>query len=476
MSVVTRYAPSPTGALHIGGARTALFNWAFARHQGGPFLLRFEDTDQARSTRASEEAVLEALSWLGLDYDPVPGFEGIPRQSERLERYREAIEGLLATGAAYRCTCTVEELEAARRAAREAGRQPGYNGTCRNKEIGPEPGSPFCVRLRTPEDGLTRWNDLNAGPSGEDISQLDDFIMLRSNGTPVYHLAVVVDDHDMGITHVIRGREHMTSTPRQLLLYQALGFDPPQFAHVPLLVEAGGKKLSKRHESMSVQSYRDRGFAPEAVLNFIARLGWSHSDLEIFTKEELVKLFTLAGVGRSPSQVHNDKLLWLNQHYIKSLPMPTLLSHAHRFLEAEAGGPLRVEPQLERLIDLLRERSKTFMEMASLARFYLVDALELEPKAARKYLTARMAQPLRELRDAFAVLPGWTQESLRGAFDAVIERHQLKLGQLAQPVRVAVVGGPASPGIFETLEILGRERSLARIDAALTRIGSSAQD
>jgi glutamyl-tRNA synthetase len=462
--------------LHIGGARTALFNWAFARHQGGSFLLRFEDTDQARSTRESEEAVLEALSWLGLNYDPVPGFEDIPRQSERLERYREAIEGLLATGAAYRCTCTVEELEAARRAAREAGRQPGYNGTCRNKEIGPEPGRPFCVRLRTPEDGLTRWNDLIAGPSGEDISQLDDFIMLRSDGTPIYHLAVVVDDHDMGITHVIRGHEHMTSTPRQLLLYQALGFDPPEFAHVPLLVEAGGKKLSKRHASMSVQSYRDRGFAPEAVLNFIARLGWSHSDLEIFTKAELVKLFTLGGVGRSPSQVHDDKLLWLNQHYIKSLPMPTLFSHAQRFLEAEAGRPLRVEPQLERLIDLLRERSKTYVEMASLARFYLVDALEPEPKATRKYLSARIAQPLRELRDTFAVLPGWTQASLRGAFDAVIERHELKLGQLAQPVRVAVVGGPASPGIFETLEILGRERSLARIDAALARIGSSAQD
>ena len=476
MSVVTRYAPSPTGALHIGGARTALFNWAFARHAGGSFVLRFEDTDRARSTRESEEAVLEALSWLGLDYDPVPGVKGIPRQSERLDRYRETVERLLRAGAAYRCTCTVEEVEAMREAARAAGRKPSYDGTCRDKGIGVEVDRPFCVRLRVAEGGLTRWEDLIAGSSGEDVSQLDDFVLVRTDGTPIYHLAVVVDDHDMGITHVIRGREHMTSTPRQLLLYQALGFAPPQFAHVPLLVEPGGKKLSKRHASVSVQSYRDRGFTPETMLNFIARLGWGHSDLEIFTKEELVKLFSLAGVGRSPSQVHDDKLLWLSQHYIKTLPMGTLLSYARPFLEAEAGGPVPAEPGLERLLDLLRERSKSLEELARLARFYLTDAIELEPKAARKHLKPRIAQPLQELRDALAALPKWSEEPLKELFHVAMERHAVKLAELAQPVRVAIVGGAASPGIFETLELLGRERSLKRIDAAIERIGTDTED
>ena len=476
MSLVTRYAPSPTGALHIGGARTALFNWAFAHHHGGSFLLRFEDTDRARSTRESEEEVLEALSWLGLDYDPVPGSDGIPRQSERLEHYRREIETLLSKGTAYRCTCSADEVEAMREAARAAKRRPGYDGTCRDRGIGPDPGRPFCVRLRVPEDGHVRWDDLIAGPSGEDISELDDFVIARTNGTPVYYLAVVVDDHDMEITHVLRGREHMTSTPRQLLLYQALGYEPPAFAHVPLLVEPGGKKLSKRHAAVSVQSYRERGFTPEAVLNFIARLGWSSGDLEIFSREELVRLFTLAGVGKSPSQVHDDKLLWISQQHIKSLPMQTLIRYAQPFLDAEAGKPVKVDPTLERLMDLLRERSKTLVEMAAQARFYLVETLELEPKAARKHLKARISGPLQELRDGITGLPAWNEASLKPAFDAVVGRHELKLAELAQPVRVAVVGGPASPGIFETLEILGRERSLSRIDSALSWIASHSED
>jgi len=476
MSVVTRYAPSPTGVLHIGGARTALFNWAFARHAGGTFVLRFEDTDRARSTRESEEAVLEALSWLGLDYDPVPGYEHIPRQSERLDRYRERIEPLLASGAAYRCTCTVDEVEAMRQAAREVGRKPGYDGTCRDKKLDADPGRPFCVRLRVRQDGLTRWDDLIAGPSGEDVSQLDDFVIARSDGSPIYHLAVVVDDYEMGVTHVIRGREHMSSTPRQLLLYQALGFNAPQFAHVPLLVEPGGKKLSKRHAAASVQSYRDRGFTPEAMLNFIARLGWGHGDLEIFTKAELVELFALEGVGRSPSQVHDEKLLWLNQHYIKTFPSEVLLAYVQPFLEKEAGRPVSSEPALERLIDLLRERSKTLQEMAEMARFYLADSVELEPKAARKHLKPEITKPLQELRESLAALSEWKETPLREAFEAVIERNGLKLAQLAQPVRVAIVGGPASPGIFETLEILGRKRSLERVDAARAHIDSNTQD
>jgi glutamyl-tRNA synthetase len=464
MTIVTRYAPSPTGALHIGGARTALFCWAFARHSGGRFLLRFEDTDRERSTVASEAAVLEALEWLGIDWDPVPGFDGIPRQSERIERYREAIEELLAMGHAYRCVCTPAEVEAMRERARAQGRNPSYDRTCRDRSIGPECGVPHCVRLRIPEaGGLTRWKDLIAGPSGEDVSQLDDFVLARSDGTPVYHLAVVIDDHDMQVTHVIRGREHMTSTPRQLLIYQALGYEPPLFAHVPLLVEPGGKKLSKRVDSVSVQSYRDRGFPPEAVLNYIARLGWGHGDTEIVSLEEFARLFTLDDVSHSPSQVHDDKLLWLSHHYIKTLPAPTLHRHVQRFLDLAAGHPVQIDTGLASLLDLLRERSQTLIEMAEQASCYWAESLEYDAKAAEKFLKPEAAEPLADLRHALAGLDEWDRAHIERAFHCVLEAHALSLGKLAQPVRVAMTGRSASPGIFETLETLGRERVLARL-------------
>ena len=471
MTVVTRYAPSPTGALHIGGARTALFSWAFARHHGGRFLLRIEDTDRERSTLESEKLVLEALDWIGLDWDPVPGFGGIPRQSERGTRYREAIEQLLASGHAYRCTCSAAEVEAMRERAKQRGEKPRYDRSCRERGIGAEDAKPFCLRLRVPDvGGITRWNDLISGPAGEDSSELDDFIIARSDGSPIYHFAVVVDDHDMGITHVIRGREHMTSTPRQLLIYQGLGWEPPLFAHVPLLIEPGGKKLSKRQDSVSVQSYRDRGFTPETVLNYIARLGWSSGDLEIFSQAQMVELFTLDGVGSSPSQVHDDKLLWLSQHYIKTLPRERLLAHLQRFLDTEAGAPVAVDDGLCQLVDLLRERSKTLAEMAQLARFYYVDALARDEKAAAKFLKPEISAPLRELRAALADVVRWDGGSLEAAFQAVIAKHGLQLGALAQPVRVAITGGTVSPPIFETLEVLGRERSLARLAEAADSI------
>ena len=468
MGVVTRYAPSPTGALHIGGARTALFNWAFARHEGGKFLLRIEDTDRVRSTAESEKLVLEALEWLGIRWDPAPGSQGIPHQSERGPRYREAIAELLARGHAYRCTCTPAEVEAMRERAKARGEKPRYDGTCRNRNVGPDSPLPFAIRLRVPESGgWTHWKDLIAGPSGEDAAELDDFVIARTDGSAIYHFAVVVDDHDLGITHVIRGREHMTSTPRQLLIYQGLGWEPPLFAHAPLLVEAGGKKLSKRAESVSVQSYRDRGFCPEAVLNYIARLGWGHGDLEIFSQDDLARLFTLEGVGQSPSQVHDDKLVWLSQHYLKTLPRELLLGHLQRFLDAEAGRPVAVDPGLARLVDLLRERSKTLVEMAALARFYLVDEITLEPKAAAKHLTRAIAEPLAALAGALEKVQSWDRASLEAAFRGVIEPRKLELGAVAQPVRVAVTGGTVSPPIFDTLEVLGRPRTLRRLANAL---------
>ena len=471
MKVVTRYAPSPTGALHIGGGRTALFSWAFARHAGGRFLLRIEDTDRERSTLESEKLVLEALAWVGLDWDPVPGFAGIPRQSERGARYREAVAALVENGHAYRCTCTEAEVEGMRERAKQSGQKPRYDRTCRDRKIGADSPKPFCLRLRVPDSGgLTRWDDLISGPAGEDASELDDFVLARTDGTPIYHFAVVVDDHDMGITHVIRGREHMTSTPRQLLIYQAMGWEPPLFAHVPLLIEAGGKKLSKRQDSVSVQSYRDRGFSPETVLNYIARLGWSHGDLEIFSQAQLVELFTLDGVGSSPSQVHDDKLLWLSQHYMKTLPRETLLRHLQRFLDAEAGRPVAIDDGLTELVDLLRERSKTLVEMAQLARFYYVDALVRDAKASAKFLRAEIAVPLRALCDALTALQDWERAAIEAAFQKVIADHGLQLGALAQPVRVAITGGTVSPPIFETLAVLGRDRSLARIGDALAAI------
>jgi glutamyl-tRNA synthetase len=446
-------------------------NYCFAKKHGGQFLLRIEDTDRERSTLESEKLVLEALEWIGLDWDPVPGFDGIPRQSERLPRYKQALEQLVASGHVYRCTCSEAEVEAMRERAKAKGEKPRYDRTCRDKNIGPDSAKPFCIRLRVPDEGgWTRWDDLISGPAGEDASELDDFVVARTDGTPIYHFAVVVDDHDMGITHVVRGREHMTSTPRQLLLYQGLGWEPPLFAHVPLLVEPGGKKLSKRQDSVSVQSYRDRGFCPEAVLNYIARLGWGKGDLEIFSQAELVEHFTLDGVGSSPSQVHDDKLLWLSQHYIKTLPRDTLLRHAQRFLDAAAGCAVHVDDGLARLVDLLRERSKTLVELAELARFYLVDALAIDPKAGAKFLKPEIAAPMAELRAALAGLARWDKAELEPAFQSVIGKHGLQLGALAQPVRVAVTGGTISPPIFETLEVLGRERSLARLDAALAAI------
>jgi glutamyl-tRNA synthetase len=474
-TVVTRFAPSPTGALHIGGARTALFSWAHARHAGGKFYLRFEDTDRERSRAEFEAVQLEALEWLGIDHDPVPGQSGIPRQSERAERYGEILRALLASGAAYRCACTGTRLEQVREQARSAGQAAAYDSHCRELAIGADSSEPFCVRLAIPEDGSTHWIDAIAGPSGQAAADLGDFVIARSDGTPIYHLAVVVDDHDMGVTHVIRGREHMTSTPRQLLIFEALGWDPPTFAHAPLLVGPTGKKLSKRESAVSVQSFRDRGFPAEAVLNFIARLGWGHGDLELVTQSELVEIFELSDVGISASQINDEKLHWISQHYIKTLPMPELRAIAEPFLEAEAGRPVTIDAGLEQLIDLLRERSKTLVELAERARFYWTDEIEFEPKAARKQLTAAAAAPLEALRQALGGLSEWTEASIEPPFHQVVAAHEIALGKLAQPVRVAIVGGTSSPGIFETLALLGRDRSLARIDAALAHIAAGAE-
>jgi glutamyl-tRNA synthetase len=461
----TRFAPSPTGFLHLGSARTALFNWAFARRHGGELLLRIEDTDRARSTEASERAVLEGLEWLGIDWDLGP-----LRQSERAERHAAAIEGLLASGRAYRCRCTAEELEERRQKTIAAGNKWTYDGLCRDLDLGADCG-PHTVRLRVPEHGELGWEDLVFGKSGQDASEIGDRIIRRSDGQPLYHLAVVVDDLEMEISHVIRGADHHPNTPLQIALYRALDAEPPQFAHVPLIVGPGGKKLSKRRDPVSVQHFREEGYLASALRNWLIRIGWSHGDQEVFSSAEICEFFDLSAVNRAAARADTDKLLWLNQHYIKELPAAELAERFASFLSAESSQTVELSPDLDALVELQRERGKTLSEMARLSRWFAVDEVEFDDKAAAKHLKPAIAPALGELRDALAELDQWSREGIEAAFHAVLNKHgDLKIGKLAQPVRVAVTGGTVSPGIFETLGVLGQERTLARISRALDRV------
>ncbi len=467
----TRFAPSPTGFLHIGGARTALFNWALTRHHGGCFVLRIEDTDLERSTKAAEEAVLDGLRWLGIDWD-----EGPYRQSERSERHQATIKTLLETGKAYRCVCTREELEARREADIARGGKGIYDGRCRNRGLGPDCG-PHTVRLRVDPEVPLRWDDLVFGASGQDASEIGDGILLRSDGTPLFALVGVVDDLDMGITHVVRGADHHSNTPFQLALYRALEATPPIFAHVPLIVAESGRKLSKRKDPVSIQQFRADGFLPEAMLSWLARLGWSHGDQEIFSASEIVEHFDLAHVGRSGAQADLAKLAWVNQHFLKARTTEALFEAAQPFLEAVAGRAVKRSDRLDRLLDLLRERSHRLDEMAEQARFALVDEIEIDPEAARKHLRPAALEPLEALIPRLEALQTWSPEALEAAFESTCEAlGGLKLGKLAQPVRVAVTGRAASPGIYETLEALGPKRTVERLRSAIEQIRDRARD
>jgi glutamyl-tRNA synthetase len=460
--VRTRFAPSPTGFLHIGGARTALFNWAFARRYSGCFVLRIEDTDRERSTAESEAAVIDGLHWLGIDWD-----EGPFRQSERSARHREVIEDLLAKGRAYRCTCTREELEARKQATIAAGRKWTYDGRCRDAGLAPDCG-PHTVRLRLDAEGALAWEDLVYGPSGQDAREIGDMIVRRSDGGPLYNLAVVVDDVDMGITHVIRGADHHSNTPFQIAIYRALGRTPPLFAHVPLIVGGDGKKLSKRRDPVSVQQFRAEGHPVDAMRNWLVRIGWSHGDQEIFSRDEIAALFDLDAVHRASAQADPGKLAWLSQHTLKTLPREALFAELQPFLEQAAGHPVEPSPGLERLVELLRERSHTLAEMAALARFFLVQNLSYDEKAAQKHLRKEIEPAFAALHDRLAALDEWSVARLEAVFDEVRAAHgDVPLGKLAQPVRVAITGGAVSPPIFDTLEVLGRARSLGRIAEAL---------
>ena len=466
-TVRTRFPPSPTGHLHIGGARTALFNYLFARHHGGELILRIEDTDRERSTEESVQAILEGMTWLGLDWDEGPFF-----QSQRGDIYAEHADRLLREGRLYRCYCKPEELEAKRKEALAAGRSPMYDRTCRRRKEA-IPGVPHTLRFKAPVDGATTVPDLVKGVVNFDNRELDDLIVVRSDGTPTYNLCAVVDDALMRISHVIRGEDHLTNTPKQIQLYRALGFDEPKFAHIPLIMGLDRSRLSKRHGATSLMAYRDMGYLPHALVNYLVRLGWSFGDQEIFSREELIEKFSLENVGTSAAIYNLEKAEWLNFHYLKAMPATELTEAAKPFLLAK-GYNLPDDDWLRRMVATLQERAKTLVEVADQAHFYLSDEIEIEAQAAAKHLKPAIKEPLRQLRERLAGAEPWNEETIHACFNEVTESTGLKLGKIAQPVRVAVTGGAASPGIFEVLELLGKERTVARLDKALAAIAEEA--
>ncbi|MEE9142292.1 MAG: glutamate--tRNA ligase [Gammaproteobacteria bacterium] len=465
MTVRTRFAPSPTGYLHVGGARTALYCWLHARKTGGKFVLRIEDTDRERSTEASVNAILDSMAWLGLDADEGPFY-----QSERFDRYREVLDQLLAGGKAYHCYCTKEELEQMRARQLAAKQKPRYSGVCRNRTE-PREGVDPVVRFRTPDDGKVVVDDLLRGRVVFENSELDDLVIARSDGTPTYNFSVVVDDMDMGVTHVLRGDDHLNNTPRQINIFKALGAEPPVFAHVPMILGADGSRLSKRHGAVSVLEYRDEGYLPEALLNYLVRLGWSHGDQEIFSIDEMIELFDIGDINKSASTFNPDKLAWLNQHYIKNGDAKRLAEILKSQLE---GGGIETEngPDLEGVVEAQRERAKTMAEMAQASQFFYSDFDRYEEKAAAKNLKPATAAGLEAVRDTLGDLESWDAAAIHTGIERVAESLDLKFGKVAQPVRVAVAGGPISPPIDITLELLGRDKTVERLDRALAHIAA----
>lgn len=457
--VRVRFAPSPTGHLHIGGARTALFNWLFARHHNGKFILRIEDTDRSRSTEEYIESIIEAMRWLGLDWD-----EGPFRQTERMETYKAFAYKLLEEGKAYRCYCTPEELEERRQQAMKDGKPPRYDRRCR--EIKESLNKPFAIRFKMPLDGETVVNDLVKGKVTFKNSEIEDLVILRSDGTPTYNFCVVVDDFEMKISHVIRGEDHLNNTPKQIHIYHALGMNPPEFAHIPMILGTDRARLSKRHGATSVLSYRDEGYLSEALVNFLARLGWSYGDKEIFTREELIKYFSLEQVGKANAVFNAEKLLWLNSEYIKLTAEEKLLELVTPFLIKEGylkeGETLNKEWAC-RAIKSLKERCRTLKELAHAMRYYILDYVEIEPKAKEKYINSETIPILREVTEKLATLEEFTQERIEKIFMDMVNEKGLKLGQVAQPVRVVMTGSTVSPGIYEVLEIVGKEKALKRL-------------
>lgn len=471
-SVRVRFAPSPTGYLHIGGARTALFNWLYARKHKGTFILRIEDTDRERSTPESVKAILDGLKWLGIDWDEGPEVGGSYApyfQTERLNTYQAHAEKLMAEGRAYRCYCTKEELEERRQWHEARKLTYRYEGTCRNRA--PVEGRTSVLRFRMPDgEGTVSFDDKVLGRISKQYSDLDDWVMMRADGIPLYNYGCVIDDHLMDITLVGRGQEHVNSTFPQLMLYQALGWTPPDFAHFPLILGPDREKLSKRkHPEADVMLHAKTGILHEALNNFVVRLGWSHGNDEVISREQMTEWFDFDHVGTTSGVWNPDKLLWLNQHYIKTLPSKELAQRVVPFLN-QLGIQTEATPRLERMIDIFRERAKTLVEMAEKCAPYFSSDMVMDEKAATKHLTASIKPALTKVLDLLNSLPAWAAHDIDGVIGQVAQQESLGMGKIAQPMRVAVTGGTVSPGIGETLELIGKEESLRRIDAALKRM------
>jgi len=447
--------------LHVGGVRTALFSWLYARHMGGKFLLRVEDTDRERSTEEAVRVILQGMEWLGLDAD-----EEVVFQSQRFDRYRAVLESMLRAGTAYRCYCTKAELDALREQQVARKEKPRYTGICRDRST-PRPGVDPVIRFRNPLEGAVVVEDLVHGPVTFQNTELDDLIIARSDGTPTYNFSVVVDDMDMGITHVIRGDDHLNNTPRQMNMLHALGASVPVYAHVPMILGPDGAKLSKRHGAVSVLQYEEEGYLPDALLNYLVRLGWSHGDQEVFTRAEMIAAFDIHDVNKAASAFNPEKLLWLNQQHMMRTSPEALVPYLHAQLR-RLGCDSSDRALVEGVILAQRERSKTLKEMAHNSRFFFVERIEIDPKAAAKHLAAEGRDILGKVREQLQRLPQWNAPAINAVLNDLAAQLQSGLGKVAQPLRVAVAGTPVSPPIDVTLELLGRTRTLSRIDAALS--------
>ncbi|MCX7120708.1 MAG: glutamate--tRNA ligase [Gammaproteobacteria bacterium] len=452
----TRFAPSPTGYLHVGGARTALFSWLFARHHKGVFILRVEDTDLERSNEASVQAILDGMNWLQLSYDEGPFY-----QMQSMDRYREVVQQFLKNGHAYRCTCSKERLEKLREAQMLEKEKPRYDGHCRDLNLSDD--SPFVVRFKNPQAGTVVFDDLVRGKIAVNNSELDDLIIARTDGVPTYNFCVVVDDYDMKITDVIRGDDHINNTPRQINMLLALGAPLPRYAHLPMILGSDGQRLSKRHGAVSVMQFCDEGYLPEALINYLVRLGWSHGDQEIFSREELISYFDLTHINNSPAAFNMEKLNWLNQHYLKT-KNPAEYENAFADQLKKLNVDYAHGPSLISVMDAQKERVKTLKEMAVNSRYFFTDTLIYDDAAVKKYLTPEALQLLKAAHDYFSAMTEWTKESLHQAITTISTEQSVKMGQLAQPLRVAVTGGTVSPSIDLTMQLIGKERVLQRLN------------
>ena len=468
MVVRTRFAPSPTGYLHIGGVRTALFSWLYARHHQGSFILRIEDTDRQRSTDESVQVILDGLQWLGLEYDEGPFY-----QTQRYDRYKEIIQKLLDEDKAYYCYCSKEALDVMREEAMARGDKPRYDGRCRHGDHPHKNDNPPVIRFKNPLDGKVVIEDLIQGTVVYKNEELDDLIIARSDGTPTYNLTVVVDDMDMQITDVIRGDDHLNNTPRQINIFHALGTKAPNYAHVPLILGEDGSRLSKRYGAINILQYKEEGYLPEALLNYLARLGWSHGDQEIFSMSEMIEYFDIKDVNKSAATVNPEKLLWLNQHYIKTGNGAELADKLGDYF-AMLNIDTQNGPDIQELVEVQKERSKTLVEMAEQSRCFFVDFEAHDADAAKKHLRPVVLDPLVKIREKLSSLDEWQDENLHQIVVDTAAEFDIKMGKIAQPLRVAVTGGSVSPSIDATLRLIGKKRVLTRLDLALDYVSTRA--